>query len=47
MIPPAPGTEATNMKTEVNGVEVDQASKPPPNTPDPHTMPNPDCIAPG
>ncbi|KAB5579396.1 hypothetical protein PHYPO_G00194560 [Pangasianodon hypophthalmus] len=37
----------TVMETEVNGVGVDQASKTPPNTPDPHTTPNPDCIAPG
>ncbi|XP_047667297.1 myozenin-2 isoform X2 [Tachysurus fulvidraco] len=41
VIPPAPGIENT-----VNGVGVDQASKTP-NTPDQHTMPNPDCIAPG
>ncbi|TSL34590.1 Myozenin-2 [Bagarius yarrelli] len=31
----------------VNGEGVDQASNTPPNTPDPHPMPNPDCIAPG
>ncbi|XP_060779926.1 myozenin-2a isoform X2 [Neoarius graeffei] len=47
VIPPAPGIETTSMKTEVNGVGVDQASKTSPNTSDPHTMPNPDYIAPG
>ncbi|KAI5104337.1 myozenin 2a, partial [Silurus meridionalis] len=47
VIPPAPGIENTAMKTEVNGVEVDQASKTPPNTPDSHNIHNPDFIAPG
>lgn len=47
VIPSAPGTEATVMTAEVNGVGVNQASKLSPNTPDPHTMPNPDYIAPG
>lgn len=47
VIPPAPGIETTVIKTEVNGVGGDQASKTLPNIPDPHTMPNPDSIAPG
>lgn len=40
MIPSAPGTQATVMTAEVNGVGVNQA-------PDPHAMANPDYIAPG
>lgn len=47
LIPPAQSIETTDMKTEVNCEGVDQASKTLPNTPDPHTMPNPASIAPG
>ncbi|KAF4089304.1 hypothetical protein AMELA_G00064700 [Ameiurus melas] len=47
LIHPAESIETTDMKTEVNGVGVDPASKTLPNTPDPHTMPNPVSIAPG
>ncbi|XP_053484975.1 myozenin-2a isoform X1 [Ictalurus furcatus] len=47
LIPPTQSIETTDMKTEVNCVGVDQASKTLPNTPDQHTMPNPASIAPG
>ncbi|KAI4900160.1 hypothetical protein NFI96_023887 [Prochilodus magdalenae] len=44
LIPPVPSTEATNMKTNINGVAADQAPQPS-NTSDPCT--NPGLIAPG